>query len=433
MCVIAFKPADKKIPDEYIDEAWRCNHDGGGIMWADEGKLWYQKGFFKLKEMKEAISEIEGKVAVLHFRIMTHGSKVVENCHPFSAGGGLMMAHNGIIHTVTPRGDESDTRAFARIVCKPIFDHHPERVFDPKIQKMLEDMTEGSKLVFLNEEGKHVIIHEKSGLWDEGVWWSNASYQLYEHPMQAKWRKERERYNHSTSNASYENWYGHDDWDDTPEDYVWDSQTNTWMPPQSLEELRRCRAKSARLMEKSKTTEGQDRNITGVQIFTEEEIEAAKKHYGIGATIHTTEPTERDLEVEDAARVETRKKFFTESVSGSNGRFESFFIGGGCERCNCAFEEVDDLINFDHQTGMMVCSECIKEIEAGEDPVKTFSRYDVSHHPEEDEVVWVGGKPDNEESSQDEGPSDDGPHYVGGRDDDDKEEEESLELVLVEE
>lgn len=122
--------------------------------------------------------------AMWHARLATHGSRTVENCHPFRVGKDNMtyLAHNGIIDIhIAHADDRSDTRVFAEDLLPAIggvtaLDN--ELVWD-----MLEGYTYGSKVCVLtvNPEAEHqmYLLNASAGKEDEdGVWWSNDSCYL---------------------------------------------------------------------------------------------------------------------------------------------------------------------------------------------------------------------------------------------------------------
>lgn len=178
MCLLVVKPAGKELPEEYIKAAWQRNKDGGGFAcWSKEDGLDLSKGYTDVDLFTKDIKAQESKLMIVHFRWATHGTKDAKNTHPFLAGGGWVMAHNGVFSQVETQKDESDTAAFVRIYIKPVLKRDPRAIIDNHDwKKALNVAATGSKLAFLNTEGETVIVHEDHGDWVDGVWYSNSSY-----------------------------------------------------------------------------------------------------------------------------------------------------------------------------------------------------------------------------------------------------------------
>lgn len=117
--------------------------------------------------------------ALFHSRITTHGGTTVDNCHPFQVGrdSQTVMAHNGML-PIDAKNGKSDTRIFA----EELFPSWggSATLNSRKMRKRLSKFASGSKLVFLSANPdvneNYIIINEKDGTWDKGVWWSNSSY-----------------------------------------------------------------------------------------------------------------------------------------------------------------------------------------------------------------------------------------------------------------
>lgn len=130
--------------------------------------------FFELRE-KYPLAWI-----IFHARYATHGSVCVPNAHPYEVGGrqDIILAHNGVLGIDIPKGDDrSDTLVFAE-------DWLPnclELLDDENGFFELEELVSGSKIAIFStapELKKQIyILNEDLGHWDNGLWWSNYSYQ----------------------------------------------------------------------------------------------------------------------------------------------------------------------------------------------------------------------------------------------------------------
>lgn len=176
MCIAIWKDKDLTISKERLQECFNSNPDGAGFMYIDNKQLKMQKGFFKFNDFWEAYEPLQSKKCVIHFRIKTHGSVNVDNCHPFEISNSLGFVHNGIISGYG-EGDISDTRDFNNLILKPMVSKWGNlALFEPAVKHLIEERIGYSKLIFLDRHGKHEIFNEDKGVWDDGVWYSNTSY-----------------------------------------------------------------------------------------------------------------------------------------------------------------------------------------------------------------------------------------------------------------
>lgn len=179
MCIAIYKPKNKTISEETLAECFRSNHDGAGFMYVEKKELKIQKGFFTFQEFYDAYKEHENKQAVIHFRIKTHGPVAAENCHPFNVNQSLGFVHNGIISGFGST-DESDTRDFNAKIIQPLVAKWGNlAIFQPAMKSLIEARIGYSKLIFLDRHGNVDIFNENKGIWEDGVWYSNASFRPY--------------------------------------------------------------------------------------------------------------------------------------------------------------------------------------------------------------------------------------------------------------
>ena len=200
MCVIAIQPKGNVISKQELQNCWDNNGHGGGIMYADNGKIIVKKemkSFDKFYEYVQEGSKLDSSV-VIHFRIATSGGINEYNCHPFKIHKNLYFCHNGILDINVPQGSkENDTQIFNNILMKPL----PYNFYkNQAIMNVLEfTIGFGNKFVFLDDKGDYFILNEKAGEWSEdGAWFSNTSY------------KKAKSYGYSSYfNSDWEDgWYG---------------------------------------------------------------------------------------------------------------------------------------------------------------------------------------------------------------------------------
>jgi hypothetical protein len=183
LCIIVYKPENAKLTDETLYNCFITNSDGAGFMAWDSTKneLVMQKGFFSARSLSEAFEPYQNCRSILHFRIGTHGLKDTPNCHPFIIREGLGFVHNGIIQTPEIHKEFSDTWHFNQSLQRYLKTYPTAWEIDQfgALLGSLVHTLGWSKLAFMDNFGNVKIHGEKQGVWDEGCWFSNHSYNFY--------------------------------------------------------------------------------------------------------------------------------------------------------------------------------------------------------------------------------------------------------------
>ena len=176
MCIAILKPKGKTISKDILKTCHESNPDGGGFMYCHDNVLHLKKGFMRFDDFYNSFKKVNSfnHDMLIHFRIKTHGAISKANCHPFLVSQDIGFIHNGIIDIKTS-GVESDTMAFNRHILKNIFDLRSV-IESQGIQELISDYIGNSKLVFLDNRSNHTIINEHLGIWDNGSWFSNSSF-----------------------------------------------------------------------------------------------------------------------------------------------------------------------------------------------------------------------------------------------------------------
>lgn len=141
-----------------------------------------------LKKTLEIYELVQDKEFVFHARAASPGSwKNLDNVHPFQVIDGVWLVHNGYIDIDC---SSSSTMCDSWHYAKWIGKEYKEKVLDKgwdktvtewigweknkeKIEKFLTKQNR-SKVVILDKRG-FIILNEKEGFWNEGVWFSNRS------------------------------------------------------------------------------------------------------------------------------------------------------------------------------------------------------------------------------------------------------------------
>jgi predicted glutamine amidotransferase len=178
MCIIILNTKEH-LSKELIEECWQANNDGAGLMYGLNGKLTIFKELKNFNTYYEYYSTLRKefkKIKIgLHFRLITSGKIDTYNIHPFKINDKLAFMHNGIIDIPLQKDSRiSDTIAFNQKILKQL----PSNFLNNRaITNLISRYIGRSKLLFMNNCGRHWIINEDLGHWDKnGNWFSNFSY-----------------------------------------------------------------------------------------------------------------------------------------------------------------------------------------------------------------------------------------------------------------
>ncbi len=170
MCLITINTAETLFTSAWLLDFYRYNADGLGVMYAEDSELFIEK--FVPKSEKQVLNfyrtHVDGREAVVHWRMRTHGATNTVNAHPYEVlnktehGLDLWMMHNGILSGVAAdKKDMSDTWHFIRDTLKPLLVANVDLLRNPAFIALLEDRIGSSnKLVFLDNLGRRTIINE---------------------------------------------------------------------------------------------------------------------------------------------------------------------------------------------------------------------------------------------------------------------------------
>ena len=182
MCVIVIGMPGRRPTAESLDLAAGFNPDGFGFAHAkiNGNELSYFRTLEFDRFMEEFSKIPSNHVVLIHFRFATHGPNIVENCHPFPLES-CVMAHNGVVINSPAKlklqGFESDSRAFLRVVLKPMEEVDPY-VFhlDPSNRRKIMEMAgAGNKFAFLDILGRVTILGPDWKAF-ERCFWSNLDF-----------------------------------------------------------------------------------------------------------------------------------------------------------------------------------------------------------------------------------------------------------------
>lgn len=195
MCIIVYKPYEKKMPNKKIlKHCWDNNDDGAGYMYPNGKDVVIKKGFMKFDSFYESLTKDYRKMGrftpfVLHFRISTQAG-VNEQCtHPFPLSremddlrktrttNKIGIAHNGVISLTKSAWNVtvtySDTMKF-------ITDYASLLIKDKDFYKdrdlvTLLDRLVGGRLAIMDYEGHTELIGEFKE--KDGIYYSNNTFE----------------------------------------------------------------------------------------------------------------------------------------------------------------------------------------------------------------------------------------------------------------
>lgn len=194
MCIIALMPANKRLTDAEIRQAFQRNDDGFGIMYPDpteERKIMVRKIVPATADDIIALYNAELNDDVLkrphavHFRFRTHGDTDKANTHPYRVlrkdkhGMDLYLMHNGVITSKyideSKEQGKSDTWHYVANVLRPTLIKNPELVHDKGFLRMVAmSIGYGNKFVMMPDDGHPIVVNHEAGTQrEDGIWFSS--------------------------------------------------------------------------------------------------------------------------------------------------------------------------------------------------------------------------------------------------------------------
>jgi predicted glutamine amidotransferase len=285
MCIAILKPAGVVLPEKRIFETSESNNSHGAgyaIFNPKKKELIIKKPFFTFNNFYDSLLSEENlyeSVLMAHFRIATSGLKDENNTHPHYIrlkNGEVAFAHNGVVSGVGNK-DKSDTVFLADFIRGRNFEDY---------QKFLElvAINSQSKFVFIGEMFRNgfKIMNESLGAYDDGVWYSNKSYQK-------------------------EKTYSYGNWKQYYNDEYWERLYQTKYPTREAE---------------AKTEEKAEEKI-------EEKIEEPKKQLSLITSCIKKEPTEKSSVIDNSVsnlNTNTVKKTIAENLEKLSEDY--YFLSG---------------------------------------------------------------------------------------------------------
>lgn len=186
MCILVVKNSGvRKMTDKEIRTCGRTNPDGFGISYFDRVIHTYHS--MDIEDVIEWNKHITTDMPVIyHFRIATHGSVKLSNCHPFTDRQKTWtFAHNGIL-SIQNLPDKTDSETFFLSVL-PLLNVGIEPG-SHKFDRVVNEVLGCSKFAFMNNKGE---IFTYGQFIKDDLLFSNTSYIDWEDRISTRWDSRR--------------------------------------------------------------------------------------------------------------------------------------------------------------------------------------------------------------------------------------------------
>lgn len=177
MCIICIKKKGVRFPSVECVKTMCDNNSHGFAIAISRGKTPHivktlnKQKFIHIYKGLIKKYDYEDTTMFIHARIMTHGTKRIENCHGWKENG-LIFAHNGVL-SIANRDDMTDSETFFRDIFSPAY-----KVGGWKLAERTIDAIIGtSKFVFMDNSGN--IKYYGNYIEDDGLLFSNNTYRPY--------------------------------------------------------------------------------------------------------------------------------------------------------------------------------------------------------------------------------------------------------------
>lgn len=168
MCVLIYKPAGVTMPAKRILKAcFDANPHGAGFATPDcvHHSMRFESIYKGLKSVPKEMP------CIIHFRLATHGSIRLRNCHPFKIEQ-TYFAHNGVLSLPT-KNDMTDSETAFRMLYPAI---KRGGLYSQELDRNVRQIIGTSKFAFMC--GKDVRLFGDFKKID-GVYYSNLRWRKY--------------------------------------------------------------------------------------------------------------------------------------------------------------------------------------------------------------------------------------------------------------
>lgn len=186
MCVIIYLKKGITITKKELKMAWETNPDGGGISWAEKGKVIYHKGYMEWNDFYDTFEDIihdTDKYRVIHFRITSCGETNKEQTHPFVYSNnpvnfGIQSLEttrpvffmNGTITKIKEDKGLNDTATFIKNTI-----YNSSLNVENKTDREIIGQLTNAKWLIMTPQKVHMI---GNFIDDHGIWYSNLNHEF---------------------------------------------------------------------------------------------------------------------------------------------------------------------------------------------------------------------------------------------------------------
>ena len=178
MCLLVKQPASTAFTKDFIEDVYRKNSDGFGVMYAEDGKLHVYKCLPASAEdmYNFYATHAEGRDCIWHARMQTHGDIDLDNCHPYKVTDSIYMAHNGVLASGNDADrTKSDTGHFIKNIIRPALQADPDLLLDENWIDFIGGLIgRSNKFGFVRADGVMAVVNEDAGVEFVGAWLSNT-------------------------------------------------------------------------------------------------------------------------------------------------------------------------------------------------------------------------------------------------------------------
>lgn len=174
MCLIAYVPAGKKLPEAHVRSAYNGNDDGIGVMSVHGVERFLgNKALKRCLKYLATLHEVEAEYAI-HFRYATHGEVSIGNTHPFTLpNGAAWVMHNGVLSAWTDKATKkhSDTAMFVkeRLLSAP-----DNGELNLEYWTKIAGEIGTNKLCVMTKLGHFIIVNKSYGTTRDDIWYSQT-------------------------------------------------------------------------------------------------------------------------------------------------------------------------------------------------------------------------------------------------------------------
>lgn len=188
MCLIIFKPKGKKISKKRLEYARVANPDGWGLLWNKDNKLFScigLEGNFD-ERFWPVFQNLINHNLFIHFRTASSGQKKLSDCHPYFVNGNLAFMQNGNFFEYSDwfkggvyNDKKTDIQRFNELVLRKMSEFFLDNKSDAYNALSNYCSNNFSKMAFMDNRDKIMLIGEEKGEWENGIWYSNGGIKNY--------------------------------------------------------------------------------------------------------------------------------------------------------------------------------------------------------------------------------------------------------------